>query len=98
MLQIIPWYVSRWNIEVTFEEARAHLGLETQRQSRNKISVGEYFSGSLFVGIVWYRFDKISYRDTQRRSYLVKGSCSHFSIGVIPQSIDSLVVGISKSR
>ena len=32
MLQIITWYVCRWNIEVTFEEARAHLGLETQRQ------------------------------------------------------------------
>jgi hypothetical protein len=32
MLQIIAWYVCRWNIEVTFEEARAHLGLSTQRQ------------------------------------------------------------------
>jgi hypothetical protein len=32
MLQIVAWYVSRWNIEVTFEEVRAHLGLETQRQ------------------------------------------------------------------
>jgi hypothetical protein len=32
MLQLIAWYVSRWNIEVTFEEVRAHLGLETQRQ------------------------------------------------------------------
>jgi hypothetical protein len=29
--QIIGFYVSRWNIEVTFEEIRAHLGLETQR-------------------------------------------------------------------
>ena len=28
---IVGWYVSRWNIEVTFEEVRAHLGLETQR-------------------------------------------------------------------
>jgi len=32
MLQIITWYVSRWTIEVTFEEVRTHLGLETQRQ------------------------------------------------------------------
>ena len=31
MLQIITWYVCRWNIEVTFQEARAHLGLGTQR-------------------------------------------------------------------
>jgi hypothetical protein len=32
MLQIITWYVFRWNIEISFEEARAHLGLCTQRQ------------------------------------------------------------------
>ena len=30
--QIIAWYVSRWQIEVTFEEVRCHLGVETQRQ------------------------------------------------------------------
>lgn len=30
--QIIAHYVGRWNIEVTFEEARRHLGVETQRQ------------------------------------------------------------------
>ena len=26
----------RWSVEVTFEEARAHLGLETQRQWSEK--------------------------------------------------------------
>ena len=30
--QIVDWVVRRWTMEVTFEEARAHLGLETQRQ------------------------------------------------------------------
>jgi hypothetical protein len=30
--QIIQWVVRRWSVEVTFEEARAHLGMETQRQ------------------------------------------------------------------
>lgn len=30
--QLLAWYVARWNIEVTFAEVRAHLGLETQRQ------------------------------------------------------------------
>jgi hypothetical protein len=30
--QILGWFVRRWTMEVTFEEARAHLGLETQRQ------------------------------------------------------------------
>jgi hypothetical protein len=31
-LQIIGWFVQRWPVEVTFREARDHLGLETQRQ------------------------------------------------------------------
>jgi hypothetical protein len=30
--QILEWVVMRWSVEVTFEEARAHLGVETQRQ------------------------------------------------------------------
>ena len=30
--QILHWVVRRWSVEVTFEEARAHLGMETQRQ------------------------------------------------------------------
>jgi hypothetical protein len=30
--QIIEWFVWRWQLEVTFHEARAHLGIETQRQ------------------------------------------------------------------
>lgn len=31
-LQILHWFILRWNVEVTFQEARAHLGMETQRQ------------------------------------------------------------------
>jgi hypothetical protein len=34
--QIIDYFVLRWNIEVTFEETRAHLGIETQRQWSDK--------------------------------------------------------------
>ena len=30
--RIIEWYVLRWNVEVTFEESRRHLGVESQRQ------------------------------------------------------------------
>ena len=30
--QIVEYLVRRWAVEVTFEEARAHLGMETQRQ------------------------------------------------------------------
>jgi len=29
---ILLWFRQRWQVEVTFEEARAHLGVETQRQ------------------------------------------------------------------
>ncbi len=32
MHQIIAWYVSRWQIAVTFEAVRCHRGVETQRQ------------------------------------------------------------------
>ncbi len=31
-LQIVRWFVRRWQVEVTFREARDHLGVETQRQ------------------------------------------------------------------
>ena len=31
-LRILQWYLLRWQVEVTFEELRAHLGMETQRQ------------------------------------------------------------------
>src|SRR5215510_7103184 len=30
--EILPWIVMQWSLEVTFEESRAHLGLETPRQ------------------------------------------------------------------
>jgi len=30
--EILEWVVMRWSVEVTFEEAREHLGMETQRQ------------------------------------------------------------------
>jgi hypothetical protein len=30
--RILAVYVRRWQVEVTFQEARAHLGVETQRQ------------------------------------------------------------------
>lgn len=31
-LQILQWFILRWNVEVTFQEARTLLGMETQRQ------------------------------------------------------------------
>ncbi len=34
-VQVIHWFALRWRIEVTFQEVRAHLGVETQRQWSN---------------------------------------------------------------
>lgn len=31
-IDILRWFVQRWSVEVTFEEMRRHLGMETQRQ------------------------------------------------------------------
>jgi DDE superfamily endonuclease len=31
-LQVVRWFVQRWQLEVTFREVRDHLGVETQRQ------------------------------------------------------------------
>jgi hypothetical protein len=33
---MLDCFVQRWQLEVTFEEARAHLGIETQRQWADK--------------------------------------------------------------
>lgn len=34
--QVIEWFILRWNVEVTCEEGRRHLGWETQRQWSEK--------------------------------------------------------------
>ncbi len=31
-VEIVEWFTLRWRLEVTFQEVRAHLGVETQRQ------------------------------------------------------------------
>lgn len=31
-IQILEWFVGRWQLEVTYQEVRAHSGVETQRQ------------------------------------------------------------------
>jgi hypothetical protein len=35
-VQILTWFVRRWQLEVTFQEVRTHLGVETQRQWSDK--------------------------------------------------------------
>jgi hypothetical protein len=35
-VQILEWFGRRWRLEVTWQEARAHLGTETQRQWKER--------------------------------------------------------------
>jgi len=35
-VQVLGWFVQRWQVEVTFREVRDHLGVETQRQWSDK--------------------------------------------------------------
>ena len=41
-MEILQWFRQRWQVEVTFEEARAHLGVETQRQWSNARNFTDY--------------------------------------------------------
>ncbi|MDQ3064215.1 MAG: transposase [Acidobacteriota bacterium] len=34
--KIVEWFIKRWQVEVTFEETRRHLGIETNRQWSDK--------------------------------------------------------------
>lgn len=35
-IQLLAWFVLRWRLDVTWQEARAHLGMETQRQGKDR--------------------------------------------------------------
>lgn len=50
--QILEWFVRRWQMEVTFEEVRAHLGVETQRQwsDERNCPYNTHIVGIIFVG------------------------------------------------
>ena len=41
--QILEWFVLRWQLEVTFQEVRAHLGVETQRQWSD-LAIARYYA------------------------------------------------------
>ena len=41
-VQILQWFVRRWLLEVTFQEVRAHLGVETQRQWSDERNRSDY--------------------------------------------------------
>ena len=59
--EILTYVVQRWSLEVTFEEARAHLGLETQRQwsdlaiARTTPVLLGLFSVVTLLAVQWHR-------------------------------------------
>lgn len=59
--QIVTYFVRRWTVEVTFQEVRAHLGVETQRQWSGTVdeqrirSKSHCSHNSSVIGIIFYR-------------------------------------------
>jgi hypothetical protein len=60
-VEILMYVIQRWSVEVTFEEARAHLGLETQRQwsdlaiARTTPVLLGLFSLVTLLAVQWHR-------------------------------------------
>ena len=68
--EILEYFLERWNLEVTFQESRAHLGVETQRQwSRRAIErttpilLGLYSIVTL-IGIELHEAGRLLWRQT----------------------------------
>jgi len=67
-VEIVEYYVLRWNVDVTFEEGRRHLGVETQRQwsdkaiSRTTPALMGLFS---IVCLIAYRLSKSNEQNNQ---------------------------------
>ena len=41
-IQILKWFVRRWQVEVTFQEVRAHLGVEPSASGLTKPSLAPH--------------------------------------------------------
>lgn len=69
-MQIVSWFVRRWTVEVTFQEARAHLGVETQRQwsdlaiQRTTPALLGLFSWITLVAHQLHQFQSVPVRQT----------------------------------
>ena len=53
-IQILHWFRQRWQLEVTFEEVRAHLGVESQRQWSSQ-AIARTTPALLALFSIWYR-------------------------------------------
>ena len=48
-MEILQWFRQRWQVEVTFEEVRSHLGVETQRQWSNLAMSADYSCSTCLI-------------------------------------------------
>lgn len=79
---IVAWFVTRWQVEVTFEEARRHLGVESQRQWSDKaIARTTPILLGLFswVTMVAEQLHRCAYPVTTRQAAWYNKSCPTFS-------------------
>ena len=64
--QIVCWFVRRWCVEVTFQEVRAHLGVETQRQWSDQAIARTTPCLLALFSIVTLRASRLSARERRR--------------------------------
>jgi hypothetical protein len=83
--KIVCWFVMRWQLEVTFQEARRHVGLETQRQWSELAGAGDpaYYTGA--VGIV------LAHNPVRSSAHGTKHGGDRPASGVVPQSPPDLL-------
>jgi hypothetical protein len=73
--QIVEWFILRWNVEVTFEEGRRYLGVETQRQwsaqaiARTTPALFGLFS---LVCVMAYRLTAVTALGAQSTAWYIK--------------------------
>lgn len=52
--QIVEWFIKRWQVEVTFEESRRHLGIETRA---SMVGQSERANNAVFVWTIFTNYD-----------------------------------------
>lgn len=59
---MLQWFRQRWQVEVTFEEVRSHLGVETQRQWSDARNFAHYSCSRRLI---------LDYRDASQSNALL---------------------------
>jgi hypothetical protein len=79
--QIVECYVRRWSLESTFQEARAHLGLETlrNRSRRAVVRSAPLLLGLYSLVVVWYARHVPALQQQPQQSPWYQKRCATFS-------------------